>query len=207
MFYLLPRRGRGHVSAFTPLPAHVDSSAPAGAGRRLIYLPRVPRRASPGGAGVPAREASAVPGPSTGSAPLHPWLHPDAPPGRSEPITIPAEPSPIPMPARSAPRGPRNVATGAAQPASSRAQRNPWKRSPPLSSAPAGQRTCLRLHTFTRSCRLLRPCRGGSKIDLPSTGSASAGCAPPPLHPRLHPDAPPGRSEPITTRLSRLQSP
>ena len=106
-----------------------------------------------------------------------------------------------------APTGRRNVATGAAQPASSRAQRNPWKRSPPLSSAPAGQRTCLRLHTFTRSCRLLRPCRGGSKIDLPSTGSASAGCAPPPLHPRLHPDAPPGRSEPITTRLSRLQSP
>ena len=61
-FSLLPRRGRADVSASALLCVPVDSSAPAGAGRRWIDL-------------------------STGSAPLHPWLHPDAPPGRSEPIT------------------------------------------------------------------------------------------------------------------------
>jgi hypothetical protein len=38
----------------------------------------------------------------------------------------------------SAPKGPRNVATGAAEPASSRAERNPWKRTQQLLPAPQG---------------------------------------------------------------------
>ncbi len=62
------------------------------------------------------------------------------------------------MPAPSAPKGPRHVATGEAQPASSRAQRNPWNRVHVLSPAPAGQRTSFYPCSVAHSCRSLRPC-------------------------------------------------
>lgn len=86
----------------------------------------------------------------------------------------------------SAPEGPKGVATCGARPASSRAERNPWKWSCDVSPAPEGQRIffleCLPVYPE----KLLRPCRGGFVPYRHSTGSAA-------LHPWLHPCAPTGR--------------
>ena len=90
-----------------------------------------------------------------------------------------------------APTGRRDVATGGAQPASSRAERNPWNPFEFLPTDPEGKRYPLCSCRYGRNSPLLRPCRGGSRIQPPSTSCAA-------LHPWLQPDAPSGRMRAIS---------
>jgi hypothetical protein len=98
----------------------------------------------------------------------------------------------------SAPAGPRDVATGGAESADRRAERNPWRACPFLDPAPEGQRVHLRACRPVCPVKLLRPCRGGFRTRRRSTGCATLGPWPlrggaASLHPWLHPSAPSGR--------------
>ena len=125
------------------------------------------------------------------AASLHPWLQADAPLGRKKVTRQGARPRLL------APTGRRAVATGGAQPASSRAKRNPWRRCAQEMPAPEGQRSAARARPRKRSHIFLRPCRGGFVARTRSTGCAA-------LHPWLQADAPLGHQSGLSrTRTSR----
>jgi hypothetical protein len=107
-----------------------------------------------------------------------------------------------------APKGRRNVATGGAPPAASRAERNPWRRSRSRRPAPEGQR--IRLGCVLRRARPRVNSSAPALAAARWAGRALARSRRPrvargwhPLHPWLRPGAPSGRSTiPMSTRRS-----